>query len=533
MANLDKKILLLILDGWGLSPSWGGNAISLNNPKNINQLWKSYPHKILRAYDRSVSKTGYIGNSEIGHTAISAGKFIIPNLDFINSHIKDGSFNENRVLRMAAENCKKHNSALHLIGMISDAGIHSHIDHLFALLSFAKEEGLNEVYVHAITDGRDTGPTDGLMFMNKLVSEMDKIKVGEVASVTGRFYAMDKGKHYDRMNLAYKAIALGAGDAGIEARQIVKRAYEKGYTDEYIPPSVVIKNKMPSGRINDFDSVIFFNQRADRMQELCAALMGKLKSGWGFKRLYNLFIATLTDYFFQEYNYDYKVIFKRPEIIPNLTQILSQNEIKQLHVAESEKSSHVTYFFDGGRDQAYPLEDWKIVPSPNIDDFVKAPSMSAPKVTDAIIQAIKENKYRFIVANYANVDVLGHSGDIRATAHAVEAVDKEIGRVYNICQQFGIALIITADHGNAEQMIKVVESNPNSEIAHTVNPVPFILVDGKPKSHSFRNISSENMLSDILRSDGTLADVAPTILELLGLQKPVEMTGISLLNRLE
>lgn len=533
MPNLDKKILLLILDGWGLSPSWGGNAISMNNPKHLNDLWRSYPHKILRAYDRSISKTGYIGNSEIGHTAISAGKFIMPNLDYINAHIADQSFTDNRVLKLAAENCRKHDSALHLIGMISDAGIHSHLDHLYALLRFAKGENLSKVYVHAITDGRDTGPTDAIVYTNKIVEEMARIGVGEIATVTGRYYAMDKGNHYDRINLAYKAIVQGVGDIGIEARQVVSRAYEKGYTDEYIPPTVIVKNKQATCRINDFDSVIMFNHRADRMQELCAAIIGKFKTGWGFKRLYNLFTVTLTDYFFQEYNYDYKVAFKRPEIVPNLAQILSENNFKQFHVAESEKSSHVTYFFDGGKLTAYPGEDWKIVPSPNLNDFTKAPQLSAAAVTDQIIGAVKGGKYQFIVANYANVDVLGHSGDIRATSQAVEAVDAEVGKLYDVCHQMDWAIIITADHGNAEQMIRVTDSSPDKEIVHTINPVPFILVDGEPKNYSFRNISGDNMLSDILRSDGTLADIAPTILQMYGLPVPPQMEGSSLLERLE
>lgn len=533
MAFFDKKIMLLILDGWGLSPSWGGNAISLNNPKHINDLWRNYPHKILRAYDRSVSKTGYIGNSEIGHTAISAGKFIIPNLDYINSHIADQSFTENKVLRLAADNCRKHGSALHLIGMISDAGIHSHLDHLYALLRFAKAENLPKVYIHAITDGRDTGPTDAIIYMSKLVEEIARIGIGEVATVSGRYYAMDKGNHYERINLAYKAIVQGVGDIGIDPRQVISRSYEKGYTDEYIPPTVIAKNKQPTCRINDFDSVIMFNHRADRMQELCAAVIGKFKSGWGFKRLYNLFTVTLTDYFFQEFNYDYKVAFKRPETVPNLAQILSNNGFKQFHIAESEKSSHVTYFFDGGRLESYPGEDWKIVPSPNINDFTKAPQLSASAITDQIIAAAKSNKYQFIVANYANVDVLGHSGDIRATAQAVEYVDAEVGRLYDLARQTGFAMIITADHGNAEQMIRVTDSSPDKEIVHTINPVPFILVEGEPKTYSFRNISGDNMLSDILRSDGTLADIAPTILELFGLPKPPEMEGVSLMGRLE
>lgn len=533
MPHFDKKALLLILDGWGLSPSWGGNAISLNNPKHINELWRSYPHHILRAYDRSISKTGYIGNSEIGHSAISAGKFVVPNLDYINAHINDSSFMDNTVLKLAAENCRKHDSALHLIGMISDAGIHSHTDHLYALLRFAKAENLKKVYIHAITDGRDTGPTDSLLHMNKLVEEINRIGIGEIATVSGRFYAMDKGNHYDRVSLAYKAIAQGVGDIGIEARQVISRAYEKGYTDEFIPPAVIVKNKQATCRVNDFDSIIMFNHRADRMQELCASLLGKLRTGWGLRKIYNLFLVTLTDYFFQEYNYDYKVAFKRPELVPNLAQLISDAGMTQLHIAESEKSSHVTYFFDGGRLQAYPGEEWKIVPSPNVTDFTKHPALSASKITGQIEAAIQSHKFNFIVANYANVDVLGHSGDIRATSEAVDVVDAEVGKLYNICRKFGVTMIITADHGNAEQMIKVSDSSPDKEIVHTVNPVPFILVQGDPKAHSFRNISDNNMLSDILRSDGTLADIAPTILEFFGMPVPSEMTGTSLMNRLE
>lgn len=533
MANLDTKILLLILDGWGLSPSWGGNAISLNNPNNINNLWRSYPHKILKAYDRSISKTGYIGNSEIGHSAISAGKFVVPNLDYIDARIADGSYLDNQVLKLAADNCHKHDSALHLIGMISSAGIHSHLNHLYALLNYAKEQKLSKVYIHAITDGRDTGPTDSILYMGDLINNIKKIGVGEVASVSGRFYAMDKGNHYDRINLAYKAIAQGVGDMGVEPRQIISRSYEKGYTDEYIPPTVIIKNHKPTTRINDFDSVLFFNYRSDRMQELCAALIGKFKIGWNFRRIYNLFIATFTDYFYQEYNYGYKVIFKRPTLEPNLAQIISNNQMRQIHIAESEKSSHVTYFFDGGKLEAYPGEEWKIIPSPNIADYTNKPEMSASGVSSAIIASMQSNKYNFIVANYANVDVLGHSGDIRATAKAVDVVDAEVGKVFEHCRRYNYSLIITADHGNAEQMIKVADSGSDREIVHTVNPVPFILARGDAQYTNTHFASSQNMLSDILKSDGTLADVAPTILELFGIEKPQEMDGISLLNRLE
>lgn len=533
MAILERKLLLLILDGWGLSPSWGGNAINLNNPNNINNLWKTYPHKILRAYDRAISKTGYIGNSEIGHTAISAGKFVVPNLDYISSHIKDNSFIENKALMTAAENCRKHDSSMHLIGMVSDAGVHSHIDHLYALLRLAKAQNIKKVYIHVITDGRDTGPTDGIIFIKQLVDYVNQIGVGEIATISGRYYAMDKGNHYDRINLAYKAMVNGVGDIGIEPRQIISRAYEKGYTDEFIPPTVVVKNNQPTARIHDFDSVVFFNHRADRMQELCAAIIGKLRLGWGFKKLYNLFLVTLTDYFFQEFNYDYKVAFKRSETIPNLAQIFSQNHFRQFHIAESEKSSHITYFFDGGRLTAYPDEDWKIIPSPNVNDFTKVPELSIRPVTDQIIHAIKGDNYRFIVANFANVDVLGHSGDISATARAVEAVDDEIGRLVPVCQEKDFTMIITADHGNAEQMIRVADMGQDKEIVHTINPVPFILVDGEPRTVSFTNLSANNMLSDILKSDGTLADIAPTILELFELPIPPEMTGVSLIGRLE
>lgn len=533
MANFDKKIVLVILDGWGLSPTWGGNAINLNNPSHINELWRNYPHKILRAYDRSMSKTGYIGNSEIGHTAISAGKFILPNLDYINARIADGSFFDNQVLKLAADNCHKHDSSLHLIGMISEAGIHSHLDHLYALLEYAKRQKINKVYIHAITDGRDTASTDGIIYIGKLIDKIKQIGCGEIATITGRYYAMDKGNHFDRINLAYKAMVSGIGDGGIDARQVISRSYEKGYTDEYIPPTVISEDRNPVAKIHDFDSIIFFNHRADRMQELAASLIGKYKFGWGFKKLYNLSLTTFTDYFFQEFNYGYKVAFKRPEIVPNLSQILADTKMRQLHIAESEKSSHVTYFFDGGRLEAHIGEEWRIIPSPSVPDFTKTPEMSAKGVSDSIIAGVKSQKYNFIIANYANVDVLGHSGDIRATSKGVEVVDLEISRVYDICNKYNSDLLITADHGNAEQMIKVSERGSDSEIIHTINPVPFILASGERKSSSFNYNSDYNMLADILKSDGTLADVAPTILEMFEIPKPPEMTGVSLIGRLE
>ena len=530
----NKRVALLILDGWGLSPSWGGNAINMNNPKNINRLWRSYPHKILRAYDRSISKTGYIGNSEIGHTAISAGRFIKPNFDYINDRILDGSFYENQSLKLSIENCKKHNSSLHLIGMVSDAGIHSHINHLYALLKLAKKAEIHKVFIHMITDGRDTTATEALIYLNKLLDQIKKIGVGEVASVTGRYFAMDKINKWDRISLAYKAIALATGDRGLDPRHVITKAYEKGYTDEYIPPTVIYDSGRPVAKIEDFDSLIFFNYRSDRMQELVSVFMNKKRVVWNGPRLYNLHITTFSDYFYHQFYKGYRVAFKRENIEPNIAQIISNLGSKQIHIAESEKSSHVSFFFDGGRLEPYPNEDWLIIPSLNIYDYAKRPEMSAAKISKAVEKSMTNKNYNFIVANIANVDILGHSGNITATAKAVAEVDRCVGEIAEASLENNVSLIVTADHGNAEQMVRVGSMATDDEIIHTINPVPFILVDKEFRYKNEKNeLSNNNMLSDILKSDGTLADIAPTILDLMSLDIPNEMSGTSLIGRME
>jgi 2,3-bisphosphoglycerate-independent phosphoglycerate mutase len=533
MSNIPKPIVLIILDGWGLSPSWGGNAIAMSNPPFINSLWKSYPHLILQAFRKIAGPEGRVSSSEIGHGSIGCGRLIYQDLSRINQSISNNSFFENDVLKRACFFAKKNNSSLHLLGLISDGAIHSHIDHLFALLTLAKKQNLNKVYIHGFLDGRDTPVTSALTYLMRIEKELKNLGIGKISTLTGRFFAMDRDGHWDRTARCYQALTKGKGIFEKSPLSAISEAYKRGFSDEFIPPIIIgtgsKENITKEQLIKDRDSVIFFNFRADRARQLTRAFVDKnFRPIWCFKKP-QVFFVTMTLY---QKDLPVSVAFPPIKIKNCLAEVLSKNNLKQLHIAETEKYAHVTYFFNGGKEEAYPKEDRIIIASPRVDSFDKTPQMKTQEIAQAIISRIK--KYDFIVANFANVDMVGHTGNIIAVTEAIKSIDSAIEQITNSVLEIGGALIITADHGNAESMIHLKEEG-DPETLHTLNPVPFILItpDNKKKETGLvSEVSSKHILKDIISSQFTLADIAPTILELMKLKKPKEMTGKSLLKYL-
>jgi len=540
MANpktppLPKPIVLVILDGWGLSSSWGGNAISMNNPPVMNRLWREYPHKILQAFGALHNPYQKVGNSEIGHASISAGRMVNQDLVDISLAIDDGSFYKNDVLTDLMRHVREGNRALHITGLASDGAVHSHLDHLMALLKMAHAQGLRRVFVHAILDGQDSPATSGRDYVRRVDSFLKETGIGNIATVTGRYFAMDRDGHWDRVALAYMAQVDGRGDNRAEsADQAVYQAYTRGYTDYTMPSTVITEKGKPVATIRDHDGVVFFNSRADRAQQLTRAyLEGSIFRSLGIfqtQRKVDVDFVTLTDYKLK--GLPLRVAFPHKLIEPNLGSVIANEGKRQLRVAESEKRAHVTYFFSGGRDEPYRGEDRIIVPSKNVESYDKVPEMSAKEVSDSVLR--KGKGYDFVVVNFANVDMIGHTGNILAAAKAIEAVDRALDKITTEVAKWGGAVVITADHGNAEQMIRLKRGDED-KTEHTLSPVPFILIEKNRQKNLIQSstVSASNMLSDIIIAKNTLADVAPTILELMHIDIPDEMTGKSLLKILE
>lgn len=529
-----KPVVLLILDGWGLSPAWGGNAMAMSKPENFNDYWRYYPHTILQA----LSETTYgkiVGESRLGHLMIGAGRQVAGMHNLINHEIKTGKFYSNKVLLDAIQWAKKNNSDLHFLGMISDGGVHSDFEHLIALLELARKENFTRVYVDAITDGIDSGPTDALKYIEKIQYQFSKYRIGQFSSVIGRKYAMDRDEHWDKIRLAYEVLTNDNASKADNINQVISDNYRKGLMDNEIIPS---KLKLSDGSyksIKSGDAVVFFNFREDRAKSLTRVFI-EPKFGfffWHPKKIDNLFFATFSNY---QHNLPAKVAFTEPHYANSLSELVSKNNLRQLKIAESEKYSHVTSFFNGGREDAYPNEERKIVSSINIDSYDKKPEMSAKSITKACTLAIKSNRYDLIIVNFANVDMVAHTGNIQATGKAVQVLDKYIAEITEVNLKHKGATIITGDHGNAEQMINLNQQiSKERETLHTVNPVPFILITPDNKKNIIKMALSvkPNSLDKILSSKKTLADVAPTILEIFGITKPQEMTGHSLINHLE
>ncbi|MBF0492376.1 MAG: 2,3-bisphosphoglycerate-independent phosphoglycerate mutase [Deltaproteobacteria bacterium] len=510
MPNM-KPTVLIILDGFGERAEIKDNAVKQADTPHLNSFLKNYPHTLIEASGKAVGlPAGLMGNSEVGHLTLGAGRIVLLGLTRIYAAIEEGSFFKNSVLVSAMDAALQNNSALHLLGLVSDGAVHSHQDHLYALLKMAKQKGLEKVYIHAFTDGRDTAPKMADVYLMQLQDQIRQIGVGQIATVSGRFYAMDRDKRWERIQLAYEAIVEGKGRLCSTLEEAVQTAFQHNETDEFILPTVLAL----CGRIQSKDSVLFFNFRADRAREMTQALTQQNFEGFERKTFPSL------SYFgcFSEYDagFNLPVAFPKIDIRETFPEILSQKGLRQLRIAETEKYAHVTFFFSGGVEQPYPGEDRILVPSPKeVPTYDLKPEMSAKGITEKLLKALDEQKYDFVICNFANPDMVGHTGNLPAAIRAVEVVDECLGQlVEKVLSQQG-SVVITADHGNCEKM-KDERGNPHT--AHTIDLVPFILI-----SENYRGKSSE-----ILRQGGGLPDIAPTLLKLMHIPQPARMMGKSL-----
>ena len=509
-----KPVVLMILDGYGLNERHDGNAVYEAKTPVMDRLMKEYPFVKGNASGLSVGlPDGQMGNSEVGHLNMGAGRIVYQELTRITKSIEDGDFFENPEFLAAVENCKNHDSALHLYGLVSDGGVHSHITHIYGLLELAKRNGLTKVFVHCFLDGRDTPPSSGKEFVAELEEKMKELGVGRVASVMGRYYAMDRDNRWDRVKLAYDALTKGEGNRGESATDLIQESYDNGKTDEFVLPAVVTENGAPVGLIREHDSVIFFNFRPDRAREITRAFCDDSFSGFEREKRMELTYVCFTDY--DETIPNKLVAFKKETISNTFGEFLAAHGKKQARIAETEKYAHVTFFFNGGVEEPNPGEDRILVKSPKVPTYDIQPEMSAPQVCEKLVEAIHSGKYDVIIVNFANPDMVGHTGVEAAAVKAIEAVDACVGKTVEAILEENGVLFICADHGNAEQLIDYATGEPFT--AHTTNPVPFILVNAGEGYG--------------LREGGCLADIAPTLIELMGMEQPKEMTGRSLLVR--
>lgn len=509
-----KPVVLMILDGYGLNERHDGNAVYEAQTPVMDRLMKEYPFVKGNASGLSVGlPDGQMGNSEVGHLNMGAGRIVYQELTRITKSIEDGDFFENPEFLAAVENCKNHDSALHLYGLVSDGGVHSHITHIYGLLELAKRNGLTKVFVHCFLDGRDTPPSSGKEFVEELEEKMKELGVGRVASVMGRYYAMDRDNRWDRVKLAYDALTKGEGNRGESATGLIQESYDNGKTDEFVLPAVVTENGAPVGLIREHDSVIFFNFRPDRAREITRAFCDDSFSGFEREKRMELTYVCFTDY--DETIPNKLVAFKKETISNTFGEFLAAHGKKQARIAETEKYAHVTFFFNGGVEEPNPGEDRILVKSPKVPTYDMQPEMSAPQVCEKLVEAIHSGKYDVIIVNFANPDMVGHTGVEAAAVKAIEAVDACVGKTVEAILEENGVLFICADHGNAEQLIDYATGEPFT--AHTTNPVPFILVNAGEGYG--------------LREGGCLADIAPTLIELMGMEQPKEMTGRSLLVR--
>jgi 2,3-bisphosphoglycerate-independent phosphoglycerate mutase len=473
-------VALVILDGWGCAPPGPGNAVELANTPNFDRLWRTYPHTTLDASGEAVGlPPGQMGNSEVGHLTIGSGRVLFQDLMRVNKAIEDGSLYENPALRSAFERGER----VHLLGLVSYGGVHSHIDHLRALLRFDPEK----TWIHAFTDGRDVSP-------HSAVKDLAELPVDRISTVSGRYYAMDRDQHWERTQRAFDAIVHGKGEHADDPIEAIRRSYERGITDEFIEP-IVLEGRP---RLDpERDSVIFFNFRPDRARQLTLKL---IEAGAD--------ITTMTRY---RADLELPVVFPEQEVRETLAEVLTEHGVRQLHVAETEKYAHVTYFFNGGREEEWPGETRILVPSPrDVPSYDLKPEMSAREVTARFVDALDRDGYGFAVLNFANPDMVGHTGSIPAAVKAVETADEELGEVITAVERNGGVSLITADHGNAEQMLETDGESPHT--AHTTNPVPLIVTDPEVT----------------LKDTGELADLVPTVLGFMGFRQPLQMTGKSL-----
>ncbi|MBV9302580.1 MAG: 2,3-bisphosphoglycerate-independent phosphoglycerate mutase [Acidobacteriaceae bacterium] len=501
-----KPVVLTILDGWGYSPTIKGNAIAAAGKPTYDHLIQSYPNTLIQTSGPYVGlPEGQMGNSEVGHMNMGAGRVIYMDVTRIDLLISTGEFFQNPALLNAMHKAQGHR--LHLLGLCSDGGVHAQLTHLFALLEMAKMHRLEHVFTHCFTDGRDTPPESGAGYIEQLERKIRELGCGQIASVSGRYYAMDRDKRWDRIERAFGAMVLGSGIRSESAADAVRKSYERGITDEFIEPITIIDGRSePVGLIRDDDSVITFNYRADRAREITLALTDLLLE----KPSRSLVPKNLTYTMMTQYDKTLTLPYVLPPEHPDniLAEVMAKAGLKNLRVAETEKYAHVTYFFNGGNEKPYAGEERELIPSPKVPTYDMQPEMSSAGITEKVVKAIEQNGFDVIVMNYANADMVGHSGKFEPTVRACEAVDVGLGEIYRALKRTGGSWIITADHGNAETMIDPVTKGPHTY--HTTNPVPLILVTEPPVK---------------LRKDGALKDIAPTILGIMGIDKPKEMKG--------
>ena len=504
---MKKPLILMILDGFGVAPDGKGNAIKAASKPNIDRLFSNNPITQIGASGLDVGlPEGQMGNSEVGHTNIGAGRIVYQELTRITKSIQDGDFFENPAFLAAADNAIAHNSALHLVGLLSGGGVHSHNTHLYALVELAKKRGVKKVYIHALLDGRDVPPTSGSKFVSEWEQKRQEIGVGKIATVMGRYYAMDRDNRWERVGKAYAAMVYGEGVQCDDPVKAVEESYKNEVTDEFVLPTVCAKN----AEIKADDSVIFFNFRPDRAREITRTFVDPEFNGFERKKgFFPLTYVCMTQYDATMPNV--LVAFKPQSLKNTFGEYISDKGLTQLRIAETEKYAHVTFFFNGGVEKQYPNEDRVLIQSPKVATYDLQPEMSANEVTEALVDRIKSDKYDVIILNFANCDMVGHTGVFTAAKAAVEAVDKCVGRVTDAIAQMGGIALITADHGNADKMY---EEDGSPFTAHTTNPVPFCVI-GHPCK---------------LRAGGKLADIAPTMLKLLGLPQPEEMSGASIIE---
>jgi len=508
-----SPVALIILDGFAFRDEVKGNAVAQANKPNFDRFWNQYPHATLQASGEAVGlPEGQMGNSEVGHLNIGAGRVVYQSLTRVNVAIRDHEFEQNETFLDAMKHVKENGTALHLFGLLSDGGVHSHIDHLFALLRLAASEGIEKVYIHGFLDGRDVGPQTAKIYLEQLDEKIKEYGVGEIATLSGRYYSMDRDKRWERVEKSYRSMVYGEGPTYKSGFELVDDSYANGIYDEFVLPSVIVKEDgSPVATIQDNDAVIFYNFRPDRAIQISNTFTNEDFRSFdrGPKHPNKLFFVCLTH--FSE-SVDGYVAFKPTNLDNTLGEVLSQNGLKQLRIAETEKYPHVTFFMSGGREKEFPGETRLLINSPKVATYDLKPEMSAYEVRDALLQEIADDKHDAIILNFANPDMVGHSGLLEPTIKAIEVVDECLGEVVDAILAKGGAAIITADHGNSDEVV-TIEGNPMT--AHTTNPVPVI-------------VTKEGLA---LREDGILGDLAPTMLDLLGIQKSAEMTGNSLLKK--
>ena len=506
-----RPVVLAILDGYGISSQTNGNAVKTANTPNLDRFMTAYPTANIHASGMDVGlPDGQMGNSEVGHTNIGAGRIVYQELTRITKSIADGDFFRNEELLAACKNCKDNDSALHIMGLLSDGGVHSHIDHITGLVELAKKENLNKVYLHLFLDGRDVSPTSGADFVASLYETLKKIGTGKIATISGRYYAMDRDNRWERVVKAYDALVKGIGEECTCPYEAVKESYKKDVTDEFVVPTVVLTDGKPTGTISKNDSIIFANFRPDRAREITRTLVDPDFDG--FEREYfSTYYVTMTQYDANMPNVH--VAFRPQTLVNTLGEYISGKGLKQLRIAETEKYAHVTFFFNGGVEKVYDGEDRILVASPKVATYDMQPEMSAYEVTDKLLEALDTDKYDLVILNYANCDMVGHTGVMDAAVKAVEAVDECIGKVCEKVVSMGGAILITADHGNAEQMLDPADGSVFT--AHSTNIVPLIAMG----------------IGEVKLKDGRLADLAPTLIDIMNLEVPSEMTGTSLIEK--